>query len=40
MKSWVRIGPLLYPRAWRQSYGREFEALVEVHDAAPQAGSP
>jgi hypothetical protein len=32
MKSWIRLAALLYPKAWRQRYGREFESLVEDTD--------
>src|SRR4051812_50122754 len=29
MKRWIGLAAKLYPRAWRQRYGEEFDALVE-----------
>src|ERR1051326_3646878 len=29
MKRWIHFAAALYPHAWRERYGREFEALLE-----------
>ena len=33
MRPWLRWSAYLYPRAWRERYGEEFEALLEQVDA-------
>jgi hypothetical protein len=29
MRRWIALSAKLYPRAWRQRYGLEFDALME-----------
>src|SRR5882724_10639903 len=33
MKAWLRWSARFYPRAWRERYGEEFDALLEQVDA-------